>query len=429
MRQNMTKPSLAATFLTFLLLLFFLLLPIAGNGEEVTLVKDIEDAVIGGYKGNPVALNGYLYFLGEDLAHGVEIWRSDGTTEGTELFADIRKGPESDFAHPNPFSGDYRAPRLARSGDYIFFPGNDGGWYNGLWKTDGTIEETQPVKNFPSDEQTPNLGSLTDVAGNLYFTAYGDRELWISDGTEEGTILYMESDAENDIENFRRLTNVNGELFFFSNHGTKMWKINGAQAAAVELWDFEDNRVTFIGEPNDDYNGFLYFATTDGRNHQMWKTDGTEGGTTPIENPGLSNFGMFLPVGDSLIFVADSPETGTELWVTDGADNGAQLFVDVNPGADDGYPHDLIYFSGELFFTALNGTSGGELFRSNGTPKGTHLLKDIYPGKRSGAGGEMVLFGDYLYFRALDPTNGVSLWRTDGTEDGTKLIHSINDWT
>ncbi len=400
------------------------------RGEEVTLVKDIEDAGIGGYKGSPVTLNGYLYFFGEDFAHGVEIWKSDGTTEGTELFADIRKGPQSNFARPGAVDADYRVPELVRVGDYIFFPGNDGEDNKGLWKTDGTIEGTQPVKNFPSDKWGSNLYSLTDVAGNLYFTAYGDRELWFSDGTEEGTILYMEADAENAMENFERLTNVNGELFFFTNNSHKMWKTSGPQTAAIELWDFEDHHVNFVGAPNDDDdNGFLYFATTDGRNDQMWKTDGTVNGTAPVENPGLSEFGPILQTADNIFFVADSRETGEELWVTDGTDNGAQLFADVKPGRGSGHPRNLILFSGELFFTPFDVASGYELFRSDGTPEGTHLVKNIYPGKKSGVGGTMVVFGDYLYFQGSEPTNGVTLWRTDGTEDGTMLFHTINDWT
>lgn len=42
-----------------------------------------------------IAAGGRLWFAGKDDAHGVELWSSDGTLEGTRIAADIEPGPKS----------------------------------------------------------------------------------------------------------------------------------------------------------------------------------------------------------------------------------------------------------------------------------------------------------------------------------------------
>src|SRR4029077_8629580 len=37
----------------------------------------------------PVAMNGAMYFTASDSAHGTELWKSNGTTQGTVLLKNI----------------------------------------------------------------------------------------------------------------------------------------------------------------------------------------------------------------------------------------------------------------------------------------------------------------------------------------------------
>jgi ELWxxDGT repeat protein len=65
------------------------------NGSTVTQLKNISYAgfyfAISPY--SSASYGGYLFFMGYDDAHGSELWRSDGTAAGTELYADLSYNP------------------------------------------------------------------------------------------------------------------------------------------------------------------------------------------------------------------------------------------------------------------------------------------------------------------------------------------------
>src|SRR5439155_770627 len=79
-------------------------------------------------------------------------------------------------------------------------------------------------------------------------------------------------------------------------------------------------------------NGVLFFkANING----LWKTDGTEAGTTLIRDgilPGGRVYGCgggFAAIEDALVFAARD-QNGCELWRSDGVT--AEPLVDINPG-------------------------------------------------------------------------------------------------
>ena len=119
------------------------------------------------------------------------------------------------------------------------------------------------------------------------------------------------------------------------------------------------------------YNNVLYFAAiSDANGSELWKSDGTESGTVMVKDifPGDDGYGFtnsghpsYLTVFNDLLYFAAIDANGTELWKTDGTEQGTVRVKDIYPGDDgygtqnSGYPGNLIVMDGHLFFTATTG--------------------------------------------------------------------------
>lgn len=78
-----------------------------------------------------------------------------------------------------------------------------------------------------------------------------------------------------------------------------------------------------------------------------------------------------------------------------------------------------------LLFTAVDPDKGSEIFVSDGTEQGTKLLKDLNPGAGDAGIYNFIAFGKYTVFQAnlLPKTEEQgAIWYTDGTEQGTKRL-------
>jgi ELWxxDGT repeat protein len=56
------------------------------------LVKDINAGAGGSSPANLMAFEGMLYFRANDGSSGIELWKSDGTADGTVLVFDLNAG-------------------------------------------------------------------------------------------------------------------------------------------------------------------------------------------------------------------------------------------------------------------------------------------------------------------------------------------------
>src|SRR5690606_31603268 len=83
-------------------------------------------------------------------------------------------------------------------------------------------------------------------------------------------------------------------------------------------------------------NGFFYFFANNGTNgYELWKSDGTESGTTIVKDIWIgSNSSANSLKGSTLnniiIFEANDGINGTELWKSDGTEAGTSMVKNIN---------------------------------------------------------------------------------------------------
>src|SRR5439155_18929801 len=127
-------------------------------------------------------------------------------------------------------------------------------------------------------------------------------------------------------------------------------------------------------------------------------------------------------VNGTLFFTAFRPDTGTELWKSDGTEGGTVLVKDINPGSGSASPSELLNVNGTLFFRAFHPDVGSELWKSDGTADGTVRVADINPGPASSGPSALTTVNGTLFFRSFRSSAGYDLWKSDGTAAGTVLV-------
>ena len=105
--------------------------------SEPYMVKDIYSGATGSSPSGLTAVSGTLFFVADEGTHGKELWKSDGTSDGTTLVKDIYTG-----------TGPSSINNLADVNGILFFNADDGVYGLELWKSDGTTNGTVMVKDI-----------------------------------------------------------------------------------------------------------------------------------------------------------------------------------------------------------------------------------------------------------------------------------------
>ena len=255
----------------------------------------------------PVVAGSQVYYFADDGIHGDEVWMTDGAT--TDLVIDLLPGPDTG---PNG----YRASHGGR----LFFGANDG-TQDGLWSTDGTVQNTQLVTSQLS------LPAFS-VGSVLVYLAYDEAtgyEWWVTDGTPGSESLLAEINP--------------GPSHGIYVYGLNEWAVSGDRAF------FQANSATTGVE--------------------LWVTDGTPAGTHLVRDiapgPQSSEPQFITPLlGGGVVFTAWSPDAGFELWRSNGTSAGTYRVTDLAPGPESSFPSSLAVLGDWVLFSAWSGTAGRE---------------------------------------------------------------------
>lgn len=346
-----------------------------------------------------------VLFTADDGAHGRELWRTDGTPEGTALFADVLPGAAGSYPRNLGFA----------AGAFWFATHDDFG-VGALWRVpDGAsapevvLELLVPLSNGPA--------AFVETAGGVLFHIHEgggpSARLFVTDGTTAGTIEIATIPGGEP----RGHAVLGGVAYFFATApgptGMGLWRSDGTEAGTALVTPVQlagpAPTLAVLG-------GALYFpqvalgSATEPVKYQLWRSDGTAAGTTlvaavpsPTANASLASA---VTAGDQLFFHVQTAEHGDEVWRSDGTEAGTELAVDLVPGPTSASPTWLTPLGDELLFFAQAG-----LWRTDGTAAGTVRLSTEY------VAGGLTLAVDRVYY--VGASGGqVGLWVTDGADAG-----------
>lgn len=457
-----------------------------GTSQGTLLVKDISPPAFYvpvtsvNFNGNEtirkiVTLNNSIIMQVSEKKYGDELWRSDGTENGTSLIKDINKR-------------DVQSSRfiLAKTNNKIYFTADDGTVGNEVWETDGSFQGTSLVKDCWEGQKSAFFPTYqSQVLNNELFTVLSIHTVR-NDGIAVGRELYKinlntkELTLVKDILprgnlSLKFMSSANNLIFFnptLGLRGSDLWRSDGTDAGTYRLKDFtvnflyaEQNNDTNIDVPIE-YNGQLYFFAKENESmpKNLWKSDGTIQGTQKVKDFGNTTVSGWIRdlkiFKNKLYTVVKTQNLGTELWVSDGTTSGTINLLDINSGTLSSDPYLLASNSNYLYFIATDtqglglwktdGTTQGTvkvsgsigtfwsngkgviendilyfiptyysniLYRSDGTQLGTYLINLPNTTNQQGLG-DLIAFGNscFLY---LNTSNGIQFWRTNGTSDGT----------
>jgi ELWxxDGT repeat protein len=361
----------------------------------------------------PVVIGSTAWFAAKDEAMGLEVWRTDGTREGTRLLRELTAGPNL-----RGLSG------FVAVGDSLYVSTETGPDTGLLWKSDGTTEGTRPL-TLPAGVRAP--GNIASCNGKLFFQnmrpdmrIYGTG-LWASDGTPTGTVQ-LSSSLLIKRTSPTHLACANGTLFFLSPalvgpYSDELWKSDGTPTGTVRLGNI--GPVTSFGDPVIVAVGSRVFVNTNNPStFGLWTSDGTPVGTTPVDGFDRTTlYSNLTVVGDTVYFVTNQGVNKAILWASDGTPAGTRRLME---------SHGLRFASYQAVGDTLVFSMGGKGYRSDGTPEGTVpvALDDLDLQREPGGGavlpdGRWVLSAMERVFMAPP-----RVWVSDGTAAGRTRLQS-----
>lgn len=361
-----------------------------GTPEGTVFVKNVDWSTVGIYFGyNFTPFNSNLFFTGGSTTfnngtNDVELWKTDGTTQGTVRVKDI-----------NPANGASSNPNnlTVLNSTTMLFQANDGAAGMELWKTDGTNEGTISVTDFPGNANgiswIKTLGGNAIMGQSIYYELGQNpnrigKEIYKTNGSVGNNVLVKEirPTIKNGVEKFA--VNALGTIFFLGDDGStgwELWKTNGTAAGTVLVKDTRPGldspdilRIATLG------NNIFFTGTTNGS--RLWKSDGTTNGTVEMTiGPGVFAFNdnSYITAANGLVYFFAANTNTADLYTTDGTvttklfDCNASLTfpltLETNFVELDGY----VYFA-----VGPNSSPQKELWRTDGTTAGTVSVASLF---------------------------------------------------
>lgn len=206
-----------------------------GTPNGTVLVKDIRAGVNSSNPRKLTNVNGVLFFIADDGVHGFELWKSDGTANGTVMVKDINPGLSSG-------AGFFADKDMAALGGMLLFVADDGQHGPQLWKSDGTSNGTVMVKNISYTSSVNGFSAYPNnfVMGDseVFFTITG-KGLYKTDGSTSGTQLMVPDSIIQISYEYQ-----NAAELIYKDHKLYFQGPNGVTTNNSELWVYDPSSPT-----------------------------------------------------------------------------------------------------------------------------------------------------------------------------------------
>ena len=353
------------------------------NGvDPPEILRDIRPGQLGASPRGFVEFEGDLYFTANNGITGFELWRSDGTSSGTELVIDLWLGAEGGVPSD-----------MHVMGDTLYFFGHNGDNGRELFKTDGTELGTVMVKDGIEGRRSVSGERMIVVEDQLFYLGQtadsaDALRLWVSDGSESGTqSLEIDELQWNDSEQVW-MTAVGDQLAIGSDR-IGVWLTDGTVEATRQ-----------IASP-----GQLNGLATSGQNLYLSSNRGLE-----VFDADLTSSTSVATVSEGVVASAGK----TYYWdpggvyVIDGVDStltrlvGFVTFFGSSMGA-------AVPIDGGLIFNVNKALDDYEIWSTDGTLAGTQLLDTVSDTNLVALEGFLQV-GSNIYFAATNGQTSTSVW-------------------
>lgn len=379
---------------------------------QFSLLKDINQTEAGSNPQNFVEANGFVFFTVQ-TNDGYELWQSDGTELGTKRATEFLINGVGDYIDDELYVFENELYFVANINQYERFR---------LMKTDGfaveTVLENMPTVRFYFFNGKPHYFS----GGGLF-------------AVENGTSVFVKRNLPADISNEQVPQVVGDKLIFFLRKRNaityefdlEVWQSDGTEIGTSKVEEISQIPSGYSsGDPTYDKESitignecFFVVNRFNETQVELWKSDGSETGTQLIkiiDNSNLYSNGRPIaehmrPYKNGVVFISKY----TDLWFSDGTENGT-IKLHESFFQTSFQPNFWGELNGKLYFATSN-SSNSVLWETDGTVAGTKQVK-IFDLPQFASPNQFSTYNGILYFVA----NYNQLWKSDGTEAGTKFV-------
>ena len=368
----------------------------------------------------------------------IQLWKTDGTDTGIQLVKDL--GSSLDI---NSF--------IPVENNLYFTAGDFFGSAQLLWKTDGTEIGTILVKDFDN-----SISNVRKINNSLYLdvnqynpvTSTSTAQLWKTDSTNTGVELIKDFGDLTFGSSYQDNTAIVNDILYFevgrtysyslpSTPLSQLWKSDGTNTGTTVVKDFGSIRDInhFFGEVNNNFYFSVSISNPEDPSvttYELWKSDGTDAGTTLVQNLGNYSPEYLTTVNNTLYFTQNNYDSLTnisndQLWKIDATNGNVSLIKDVGNFLIKDWKTigNNFYFQISKYDDNTK-ISTAQLWNTDGTDVGTTLVKDFPNASFPISNEKLQSINNILYFQLTDPTYGTELWMSNGTETGTMMVADIN---